>query len=343
MNGAANGLQAPRGPQGRLANAALGALMAGVAPAGPRSRLSIVIFHRVHAQPDPLFPDDVDEQRFNAICAWLAAWYNVLPLDEAVQRLAEGRLPARPLCITFDDGYADNHDRALPILRAHGLCATFFIATGFLDGGRMWNDTVVESIRRCAEPGLDLSALGLPGIGQLDLRSVAARRVSMHSLLNAAKYLPPPQRQQVVDRVGALAGVHLPGDLMMRSDQVRAMAAAGMQIGAHTVTHPILARLDDEQARTEMQRSKAELESLLGRPVDLFAYPNGKPGQDYLPRDAQLARALGFRAAVSTVPGAARQGDGRMHELPRFTPWDQQRWKFGARMLRNVLADRPGA
>jgi len=162
-----------------------------------------------------------------------------------------------------------------------------------------------------------------------------ARRSTMHRLLNAAKYLAPPQRLQVVERIAECADVQLPGDLMMRSDQVRALAAAGMQIGAHTVSHPILSRLDEAGARAEMASSKAELESLLGRPVTLFAYPNGKPGQDFLPRDAELARQLGFRAAVSTSPGAARHGDGLMHELPRFTPWDRGRNAFALRMLRN--------
>lgn len=111
--------------------------------------MSIAIFHRVLEAPDPLFAEEMHRARFDEVCAWLSAWFNVLPLDEAVKRLKQGALPDRALAITFDDGYADNHDIALPVLKAHGLCATFFVATDFLDGGRMWNDTVIESVRGC--------------------------------------------------------------------------------------------------------------------------------------------------------------------------------------------------
>ncbi|WP_163360867.1 polysaccharide deacetylase family protein, partial [Escherichia coli] len=91
----------------------------------------------------------------DAILGWLRSWFNVLPLDEAAQRLKDGSLPARAAALSFDDGYADNHDIALPLLQKHGLPCSFFIATGFLDGGRMWNDTLIESIRLSTKPLLD--------------------------------------------------------------------------------------------------------------------------------------------------------------------------------------------
>ena len=136
-----------------------------MSPAGRRARLSVLIFHRVLPQIDPLFPEEVDAQRFEQICGWLRSWFNVLPLDEAVLRLTDGALPERALAITFDDGYADNHNVALPILQRHGLVATFFIATGFLDGGRMWNDSVIESVRRTAQQEFDLRDLDGAALG----------------------------------------------------------------------------------------------------------------------------------------------------------------------------------
>lgn len=306
-----------------------------LSPAGPKARLSIVIFHRVLPVPDPLFPEEVDRERFNEICTWLSAWFNVLALDEAVVRLQAGTLPVRALAITFDDGYADNHDVAMPLLKAHGLCATFFVATSFLDGGRMWNDTVVESVRGCTAPALALADLGLPGIGALALDTPASRRRAIDALLGAIKYLPPEQRQAAVHGLAERAQVDLPTTLMMTSAQVRAMADAGMQIGAHTATHPILARLGEDAALQEMRHSRAALEDLLGQPVRSFAYPNGRPGRDYLPRDVELARQAGFDLAVSTSPGAARAGDD-IFQLPRFTPWDRRGWTFGARMAQNL-------
>lgn len=317
-----------------LLRCALGRL----SPSGDRARLSILIFHRLLPEPDELFPDDPDPARFEALCAWLAAWFRVLPLDEAAQRLRDGSLPARAACITFDDGYADNHDLALPILRRHGLTATFFVATGFLNGGRMWNDTVVEAIRRCRSECLDIRSLGLAGSTDLDLATPQARRAAMHGLLGRIKYLPVAERQACVDRFASLVGAELPPDLMMRTGQVKALADAGMQVGGHTVSHPILARLDDAAAEQEIAHNKGELEAIIGRPVRLFAYPNGKPGEDYRPRDVEIVRRLGFEAAVSTSPGAARSRVAAMHELPRFTPWDHGRLRFGLRLARNLMS-----
>ena len=320
-----------------LADSAFRLALHAVSPAGSGARLSVVLFHRVLAAPDPMFPDDIDQSRFRQICDWLAAWFNVLPLDQAVRQQADGCLPARALSITFDDGYADNHDLAMPILLERGLSATFFIASGFLNGGRMWNDTVVEALRRCTHRALDLSALGLAGLGRLDLSSAETRRQATHRLLSATKYLPLAERQEMVDRIARLAGTPLPNNLMMSTDQLRAMQKACMQIGAHTVTHPILARLDDRQAASEINTGKATLEAMLQQPMTLFAYPNGKPGQDYLPRDVALVRQAGFTAAVSTAQGAWRPSRDDILQLPRFTPWDTQRLRFGARMARNYL------
>lgn len=305
---------------------------------GPASaqRLSITIFHRVHAQADPLFPGEPDSVRFDALCAWLAQWFTVLPLDEAVRLWAERKLPPRALCITFDDGYADNAEVALPVLQRHGLPATFFIATGFLDGGRMWNDTVVEAIRRCSVEQLDLRALGVDGLDRLPVANTADRSKAIARILPAIKHHSPVERLALAERVvDACEAVDLPGNLMMRSDQVRELAAAGMQIGAHTVSHPILARLDDAQASQEMAASRDHLQQLLGQPVGLFAYPNGRPDHDYGQRDAELARKLGFQAAVTTAVGAARTGSDRF-QLPRFSPWDRQRWRWAAQLVRNL-------
>ena len=296
-----------------------------------------MIFHRVLPQADPLFPDELTVDRFDAICGWIAQWFNVLPLDEAASRLVRGQLPARAACITFDDGYRDNHDQALPILLKHGLTATFFVATGFIDGGRMWNDTLIEALRNAKAPALDVSDLALgPGLRHLDLSGNAARRTAIDALLPHIKYLAPSHRNAVVTAIADKAGGALRNDLMMSSAQVRALRAAGMQLGAHTVTHPILRRLGDAQARSEIGQSREELQGWLQERVTLFAYPNGKPGEDYGARDAALVKDMGFSAAVSTRWGAAGVGS-TPYELPRFTPWDVTRLRFGMRLARNLL------
>lgn len=324
-------------------NVAWRSMLSLLSGSGPRARLSVLIYHRVHAQPDPMTPSTVDAAQFDRICGWLGEWFRVWPLDQAVAALRDGRLPARVAAITFDDGYADNHDQALPILRRHGLSATFFIATGYLDGGRMWNDTLTEAMRRAAGPELDLRGLGLPGIDTLPLASGPQRLQALRRLIAATKYLPVAQRQQQVDAIAARSAVALPDDLMLRSDQVLAMRRAGMQIGAHTRSHPILAGLPEAQAERELRGSREDLENLLGEPVRTLAYPNGKPGVDYNVRCVELARRVGFDLAVSTAWGAASATVDPL-QVPRFSPWDRGRLRFGLRLAGNLRreGDRAG-
>jgi len=294
--------------------------------------LSILIFHRVLAEPDPLFPDLPTAERFEETMRWVGAWFNVLPLGDAVERLFAGTIPSRSLAITFDDGYADNESIAAPILKRLGLTATFFVSTGFLDGGCMWNDRVIEAIRMTRA---DPIATGLQGVGDLPLTAVADRCRAIVAVLSAIKHLEPASRQAAVEAVVAAAGAPAAPAPMMRPAQVRNLRALGMDVGAHTVSHPILTRLAPAAALDEMKHSKLELEHLLGEPVPLFAYPNGVPRQDYAAEHAAMARECGFEAAVSTSWGAASMRSDRF-QLPRFTPWDQQRWRWGARLLLNL-------
>ncbi len=307
-----------------------------LSPGGAGARLSVLIFHRVLAVADPLSPDTIDAALFDRICGWLARWFRVLPLEESVHALRAGRLPARAAAITFDDGYADNHDQAWPILRRHGLPATFFIATGFLDGGRMWNDTVIEAVRHAPGARLDLRHLGLKDIELLDVSSGPDKLLALQQLIAAIKYLPPARRDAVVQALADEVGVaRLPNDLMMRSDQVQAMRRDGAQIGAHTRTHPILARLPAEQALAELRGSRQTLESLLDEPVKVFAYPNGKPGADYGAESVRLVRESGFEVAVSTAWGSAG-ADVDPLQVPRFTPWDRTAMRYGLRLAGNL-------
>lgn len=306
-----------------------------LSPGGPRARLSILIFHRVLAAPDPLFPNEVDTTMFDAMCGWIAALFKVLPLDEAVTRLRADTLPARAACITFDDGYADNCTQAMPILQRHGLSATFYIATGFLDGGRMWNDTVIESIRGTRHAALDLSSLKLEGLGEVALDTVAKQRVAIDAILLRIKHKAFDERLALTLALAQLSGATLRDNLMMSSQQLRQLRAGGMLIGGHTVSHPILATLPVEQARREMLESRQRLEAILGEPIKHFAYPNGQRGGDYNDDHVRLARELGFDSAVCTTWGAARSGSD-CHQLPRFSPWDRTPARFALRMMRNL-------
>jgi peptidoglycan/xylan/chitin deacetylase (PgdA/CDA1 family) len=303
-----------------------------LSPPGARGRLSILIFHRVLAQPDPLFPSEPDAEMFTEQMQWVREWFNVIPLAWAVELLYAGGLPARALSITFDDGYADNAEVAAPILKRLGLSATFFVATGFLNGGCMFNDQIIEAIRKCQSDHLDLTLIGL---GKFSLESADARRSSMMAVLNGIRHRKPEDRAAAVDAVVQAAGADAPPALMMSPAQVQRLSALGMDVGAHTVSHPILTRLDSAAARLEIVESKAQLDRLLGRSVTLFAYPNGVPQQDYAAEHVQMVRDAGFTAAVATAWGAASAHSDRF-QLPRFTPWDRGRLRYGARLILNL-------
>jgi peptidoglycan/xylan/chitin deacetylase (PgdA/CDA1 family) len=306
------------------------------------AKLSILIFHRVLPEPDPIFPDEPDARRFDQMIGWIKTWFNVMPLDVAVDALKRRNLPSRALAITFDDGYADNRTIALPILERQGLSATFFIATGYLDGGRMWNDTIIEAIRGSRAKQLelnDINALAGNGLNVLQIGSVSEKRTAIETLIGHLKYLPASEREAASKSIADQCKANLPNNLMMTSEQVVEMRRSGMSIGAHTVTHPILARLKAFDVRKEITECKRSLESILEEEISLFAYPNGKPNLDFQPKDAAIVKELGFNAAVTTAWGVTdRESD--LMQLPRFTPWDKTRGSFGMRLIKNIVQNK---
>ena len=293
--------------------------------------MAILIYHRVLPEPDPLLPDLPDVARFRWQMQLLADYFRPLPLAEAAQRLAGGDLPPRSVCATFDDGYRDNRDCAVPVLEALGIPATVFVAPGFLGDGMMFNDRVIEGVRAVTGPELDLTDLGL---GRYPVHTVEERRAAIDQLLPALKYLPAAERDRKARVVAERAGYRPAEPLMLDADGVRAMAARGVTIGAHTLSHPILAETPDAVAAEEISASKRVLEEMTGQPVTLFAYPNGRPGRDYGDGHVQMVKDAGFQAAVSTRWAPAMR-DSDPFQLPRFTPWDVTPGRFLARLLAN--------
>ncbi len=295
-----------------------------------RPRHHTLIFHRVMRERDPMSPGEPTAEWFRSLIAMLARNFEIIPLADAVNKARDGRLSGRTISITFDDGYADNCTVALPILEEFQAPATFFIASGFLDGGRMWNDSLIEAVRRLPEGRYEVDDDEVPDIEVSDWDS---RRAAANSLIKAWKHLSPDIRQRKVDGfVGQLSG--LPDDLMMSSGQLAAMAASPVAtIGGHTVSHPILASLPADEARNEIESGKAAVEDKIQRELRLFAYPNGKLGNDYRAEHAALVREAGFDAAVATDWGTMdAQTDA--FAIPRFTPWQTDLTRFSIDLWR---------
>lgn len=307
-----------------------------LSPAGARAKLLILTYHRVMAGRDRLLPDEPTVQEFDAQMAALSRQCSVLPLAEAVAGLRAGRLPSYSVCVTFDDGYANNATLALPVLRRYRVPATFFVATGFLDGGIMWNDEIIEAVRATRRDRIDLP---VGGSETLALDTPEHRRDAIGCLIRAIRHLAPADRRRAVENVVRALDVAPPVDLMLSSAQVRELKHAGMEIGGHTVSHPILARLDRQAARAEIREGKERLEEIVGEPIRLFAYPNGRPGIDYLPEHVDMVADAGFVAAVSTRWALADR-ESSMLELPRVAVWDRTGLRTGLRLLRSLALGR---
>lgn len=318
-----------------MKSSAITRLIGLLSPRGIRARLSVLIYHRVLTAADPLVPWALGADIFAVHMDALRRYFNVIPLPEAVERLKVGTLPARAAAVTFDDGYRDNLTIALPILQRFRIPATVFVSSGFLDGGRMWNDTVVEAVR-ASNGTLDLSKLGL---GSFELNTMASRVDAIASLLHQMKYLPHVQRAEVAEQIGLHSPATLPNDLMLTADEVRTLHGMGIDIGGHTISHPILSGLDDRSAHQEIAENHRCLSEIIRTPPSIFAYPNGRPGHDYLDTHVRMVRDCGYSGAVSTATGVSTTTVDP-YQLYRFTPWDSQSSRFTLRLARNLLTVR---
>jgi len=290
-----------------------------------RAGLAVLIYHRVGLARDPLRARMPTVDEFRVQMRTLKRFFRPVALADGLRRLRDGTLPARAVAVTFDDGYADNVHVALPVLHQEGVPATFFVATSYLDGGRMWNDTVIEAIRRLPVgrhdfPHADLRSIDVPAAG--------LRRPLILKLLDALKYLPQHERQEAADALSVLADAALPSDLMMRRDDIRTLIEAGMDVGGHTRTHPILAGLGARQAEVEIIGGLDDLAAITGRRPRLFAYPNGRHGYDYGDREMSILRRASVAAALVTDRGVVRPGCDPL-QLPRVAPLHRSAARFG--------------
>jgi peptidoglycan/xylan/chitin deacetylase (PgdA/CDA1 family) len=203
----------------------------------------------------------------------------------------------------------------MPLLQAKGMVATIFVATGFAGSGAMFNDLIMEAVRKCHG-----NTIEVPGSNEVfDLGdTVEARRSAVGRILEYVKYLPLDERQQVAESIALANSVDSHEQTMMSQRDIREMRQGGMDIGAHTVRHPILSKLDDAEAESEIRNSKMQLEEILNAEVSGFAYPNGKFGRDFDERDAKLAKKAGFEYAVTTDWAAASRASDLFY-LPRIS------------------------
>jgi glycosyltransferase involved in cell wall biosynthesis/peptidoglycan/xylan/chitin deacetylase (PgdA/CDA1 family) len=243
---------------------------------------TILAYHRIGSGNPGGGPELVQAERFRRHLRYLRQWYEILPVGEAFERWRSGRPAPRPLLsVTFDDGYRDNVTAALPILREEGCRATLYACVEAVrDGKPPWPHRL----------GLDLLRAG---------RSLA----EVSRLQAVARTVPDPQREAIC----AEASIGAPEKKcaaveMMRPEDLKEWHRCGMEVGSHTATHRILARLSCEERIKELVESRRWLEETLGVPVRHLAYPNGRAG-DWDAATLRDVREAGYISAVTTVEG----------------------------------------
>jgi len=205
----------------------------------------------------------VTPETLRAHCRILAERYTVAPLGTALAAWQRGEVSDRPLvAITFDDGYRDNMRYATPILRAHGLRATFYVIAGLVDTDEQpWYDIVGAAFGSAAQED---SATG---------------PADAAAALEKAKRLAPAERAAWVAALRSEPASRVrDDDLIMTSGQIRSLADEGHEIGSHSMTHPLLTQCADDALATEMGASRERLSAIAGRAVTGLCYPNGARG-----------------------------------------------------------------
>ena len=301
-----------------------------------RPALLVINYHRVGDPTADGYDSALVEatgDEFDAQVAVLKRRFPIVELPE-VQEMVARRIEVRHPCVllTFDDGYRDNHDVALPILRAHGVRAAFFLTTKLVGSARIaWWDQVAFMLRRTRRTTIQLE---YPQLARWDLSEVPLERVIQEALRLCKK-------QEPVDLDRFVAGVELACDvarpnegarMFMSWDEARALVAAGMGIGSHTHGHEFLARLSPEAQRDECGRSRDIIRENLGITVDALSYPFGSRAS-FSDVTYRCLEQTGYRTAFSyyggiNVPPVAERFNVERFNLDR-SPLSHYRLRVG--------------
>jgi len=266
-----------------------------------RNKVLILTYHRF---------SDVDDGRsttsraFADQLAYLKAHYSILPLSRIAKMLSNGsRMPASVAAITIDDGFRDSYEIAYPILRDFGVPATVFVVTHFVDKKAwLWTDKLRYLTGKTKT---DTATLKFSGRYLTIKLNAFASRLEVAARINSIlKTLPDKVKDEAIEEIAITLGLELPKEppaeyAPVSWEQLCEMDSHGLEIGSHTVTHPILTNTSDGQLGRELRDSRARLEEVLGRTVKLFCYPNGSFDQ----RVRSAVANAGYECAVTTELG----------------------------------------
>jgi peptidoglycan/xylan/chitin deacetylase (PgdA/CDA1 family) len=267
-----------------------------------RRRLLVLCYHGVLAksQQGRLYRNTVGADEFDQQMADLVRYFKPVTATEVLQSITgEGELPERAVLVTFDDGYRNNLEVAAPILERHGVPALFSVTTDYIGTDAILWPTEVE-LRVLHWPR---ATLPLPDGSVVDLPTVEGRVPLSERVRRACKALPNGERREYM---ATLRGENLPsavtqdGELLafLDWDEVRELDRRGFAIASHTVTHPILSRVEAGELDAELAGSKARIEQELGQECPFFVYPNGG-AEDVTAQVVEAVRRAGYQVAFT--------------------------------------------
>lgn len=261
----------------------------------------------------------------------------VVPLEKALTAMHAGRpLPPRSVALTFDDGYRDNLENAVPILRELEMPATIFLVPGFLSGKvHAWWERLGWAFEKTDAKSVEFGGQRLP------LGPLVRRRAVMELVEAKLKYLDEERRHQQVEQLVDQLAPRGPYDadrIFLDWDGARELAHAGITIGSHTMSHAILANESPESVAADLAQSRSLLQEELDVDIHTLAYPNGQ-ASDYDAATIAAARDAGYRSAI-TAHQLVNGPDTPSYEIRRtlISP-DVPPAKLIARMAKGVARD----
>lgn len=286
---------------------------------GP-STVSILTYHHV-ADEDPAYPydpgvADASPKQFRRQMEFLARYGTPIGVDELLRAVEGAPLPKNAVMVTFDDGYRSCHDVALPILRAVGMRATFFVPTGYVNDRKLyWWERIAICLSQARRP---TAMITFPRPLAVSAQDPGSQRI----LADLIKDTPNLDIKRFLDELCAAFGVDWSdeieamhaGNLIMSWDHVRALSRAGMDVESHSRWHRVLQTLDDGLLTDELAGSKRDLETQLGRPCRAIAYPVGRRIA-HVKRIRDAVIAAGYRLGLTNASGATRIWSGQLGEL----------------------------
>ena len=286
---------------------------------------AIFMLHHVRPRRDDAFQPnhhlEITPDFLRAMLGHLRArGIDIVTMDEVHQRLIERNFERRFACFTLDDGYRDNRDHALAVMREFDAPFTVYVASDFAAGhGRLWWIALEMAVAKA-----DAIEVNMGGAAtRLDAATAHAKQVAFDRLHDWLRTLQEHDLQREITALCARHGIDQAAicrDRCMSWDELKAFAADPLvTVGAHSITHCNLARQSETIARDELTLGRARIEDALQLPAIHLAYPYGdKPAAG--PREFALARAAGYKTAVTTRPGMVfPESAGHMTALPRVS------------------------